>query len=167
MSAFAQRSQRSRQTSKLRSLVSVHGAALGVAAQLAVRRGADGPAATAVATGSAALLQGQELLGTEGLVVDLAGGLDQVLEVGAGQEVAEVDKFTVVLILDVDDTPAVLTAANLLAVHDDGLLTTDNGERNDILTQKVNIEAMILQSFKHTLIWASMARSSSTSSSLS
>jgi hypothetical protein len=73
--------------------------------------------------------------------VDLAGGLDQVLEVGAGQEVAEVDKFTVVLVLDVDDTPAVLAAADLLAVDNDGLLTTDNGERNDVLPSKVNIEA--------------------------
>jgi hypothetical protein len=93
-----------------------------------------------VATGSAALLQGQELLGTECLVVDLAGGLDQVLEVGTGQEVAEVDKFTVVLVLDVDDTPAVLAATNLLAVDNDGLLTTNNGERNDVLSN-INIES--------------------------
>lgn len=91
-------------------------------------------------TGTAALLEGQELLGTEGLVVDLAGGLDQVLEVGAGQEVAEVDKFTVVLVLDVDDTPAVLAAANLLAVDNDRLLTADNGERNDVLSPKFNIK---------------------------
>lgn len=115
------------------SLVSVHACALRVAAQLPVRGGADGPAATGVATGSAAFLQGKQLLGTEGLVVDLAGSLDQILKVGAGQEVAQVDEFTVVLVLDVDDTPAVLAAANLLAVDNNGLLTADNGERNDVL----------------------------------
>lgn len=98
--------------------------------------------------------------------MDLAGGLDQVLEVGAGQEVAEVDKFTVVLILDVDDTPAVLAAANLLAIDDDGLLTTDNGEGNDILP-RVIIVSLAYQLLGHTLIWTLMARSSSSSSSLS
>ena len=116
--------------------VSVHGGALRVAAELPLRRGADGPAAgrvTTATTGGAALLQGQKLLGTEGLVVDLAGCLDQVLQVSAGKEVAQVNKLAVVLILDVDNTPAVLAAANLLAIHDDGLLTADNGERNDIL----------------------------------
>jgi hypothetical protein len=84
-------------------------------------------------TGGAALLQSQKLFGTESLIVDLAGGLNQVLQVGAGQEVAQVDKLAVVLILHVDNTPAVLAAANLLAVDDDSLLTTDNGEGNDIL----------------------------------
>jgi hypothetical protein len=39
----------------------------------------------------------------------------------------------VVLIFDIDNTPAVLAAANLLAVHDYGLLTADNRERDDIL----------------------------------
>lgn len=90
-----------------------------------------------MATTSAALLESEQLLGTEGLVVDLAGGLDQILEVGASQEVAEVDKFAVVLILDIDDTPAVLTAANLLAIDNNGLLATDDGEGNDVL-RRVN-----------------------------
>lgn len=111
---------------RLPSLVSVHGCTLRVAAQLPVRGGADGSVATAVATGSAAFLQGKQLLGTEGLVVDLAGSLDQILKVGTGQEVAQVDEFTVVLVLDVDDTPAVLAATNLLAVDNNGLLTADN-----------------------------------------
>jgi hypothetical protein len=39
----------------------------------------------------------------------------------------------VVLILDVDDTPPVLTTADLLAVHNDGLFGTDNGEGNEVL----------------------------------
>lgn len=114
-------------------LVAVHGGPLGVAAQLAVRRGADGPAATRVATGGAALLQSQQLFGTEGLVVDLAGSLNQVLQVSAGQEIAQVDELAVVLVLDVDNTPAVLAAANLLAVDNNGLLTADNREGDNIL----------------------------------
>lgn len=76
--------------------------------------------------GSAAFLQSQQLLGTEGLVVDLAGSLNQVLQVGAGQEVAQVDELAVVLVLDIDNTPAVLATANLLAVDNNGLLTADN-----------------------------------------
>lgn len=112
----------------LRALVSVHGRTLGVAAELAICGGADGSATTAVAAAasSTALLESQQLLSAESLVVDLAGGLDQVLEVGTGQEVAQVDELAVVLILDVDDTPAVLTATNLLAVDHNGLLTTNN-----------------------------------------
>jgi hypothetical protein len=136
--SFGERPPRNRQSAHVRHerspvLVSVHGCALRVAAQFPVRGGTDGPAATGVATSSAALLQGKQLLGTEGLVVDLAGSLHQILEVGAGQEIAQVDEFTVVLILDVDDTPTVLTAADLLAVDNDSLLAADNGERNDVL----------------------------------
>jgi len=47
-----------------------------------------------------ALLEGKQLLGAERLVVDLCGRLDQVLQVGTGEEVAEVDEFAVVLVLD-------------------------------------------------------------------
>lgn len=118
-------------------LVAVHSRPLGVAAELTVSRGTDGSAAARVATGGAALLQSQKLLGTEGLVVDLAGGLNQVLQVGAGQEVAQVDELAVVLVLDVDDTPAVLAAANLLAVDNDGLLTADNGEGDNVLQKMI------------------------------
>lgn len=82
---------------------------------------------------STALLQGQKLLGTESLVVDLRRRLDQVLQVSAGEEVAKVHKFAVVLILDIDDTPAVLATTNLLARDDDGLLRADNSEWNDVL----------------------------------
>jgi hypothetical protein len=49
---------------------------------------------------SAALLESQQLLGTEALVVDLRRGFDQVLEVSAGEEVAEVDEFAVGFVLD-------------------------------------------------------------------
>jgi len=42
-------------------------------------------------------------------IVDLACCFDQVLEMGAGEEVAEIDKLAVSLVLDVDGTPSVLT----------------------------------------------------------
>jgi hypothetical protein len=81
----------------------------------------------------AALLKCQKLLGTERLVVDLRCCLDQVLEMGAGEEVSEVDEFAVVLVLDVDDSPSVLTSTDLLAANDDRLLRSNNGEGNDVL----------------------------------
>lgn len=52
------------------------------------------------ATDSSVLLEGEQLLGAEGLVVDLRGRLDQVLQMGAGEEVAEIDELAVVLVLD-------------------------------------------------------------------
>ena len=68
---------------------------------------------------SAALLERQKLLGTESLVVDLRGGLDKILKMSSEEEVAEVDEFAVSLILNVDDTPSVLSTSDLLAVDDD------------------------------------------------
>ena len=112
------------------SLVAVHGHALGASAHLAVGRWADWSAAVAL---GAALLQGQELLSAEGLVVDLRRRLDEILQVGAEQEVSEVDKLAVVLVLNVDDAPAVLSGWDLLAVHDDRLLRADDSEGNQVL----------------------------------
>jgi hypothetical protein len=65
--------------------------------------------------------------------VDLGCGFDQILKVGAGEEVSEVDKFAVVLVLDIDDSPSVLTATDLLAPDDDWLLRPNNRERDDVL----------------------------------
>lgn len=118
-----------------RGLVAVDGHALGVAAQFPVGGRRDGSAA---AVRGAALLQSQQLLGTESLVVDLACRLDEILEVGAEEEVAEVDEFAVVLILHVDDAPAVLAANDLLAVDDDRPLATDNSERDGVLENVSN-----------------------------
>ena len=113
-------------------LVAVHGHPLRAAAHLALRRRADGPAAVAL---GAVLLERQQLLGAEGLVVDLRRRLDEVLEVGAEQEVAEVDEFAVVLVLDVDNAPPVLAATDLLAVDDDGLFRADDGEGDEALQE--------------------------------
>lgn len=79
-------------------LVSVHGHALAVPAKLTVGRGRNG--ARGVATNGGALLEGKQLLGAERLVVDLCGGFNEVLQVGAGEEVTEVDEFAVGLVLD-------------------------------------------------------------------
>jgi hypothetical protein len=66
-----------------------------------------------------ALLKRQQLLGTEGLVVDLRCGLDEILEMGAGEEVSEIDKFAMGLVLDVYNSPSVLAATDLLATNND------------------------------------------------
>ncbi len=52
---------------------------------------------------------------------------------GTGKEVAQVHKLAVVRVLDIDDTPAVPATPNGLAINDDGLLGTDNSERNNRL----------------------------------
>lgn len=119
-------------------LISIHPSSLRVAAQLSIRRWADRSAAPGTSTAAAmtlraALLQRQQLLRPERLVVDLTRRLDQVLQVRPRQEVSQVHKLAVVLVLDVDHTPAVLPAAHLLAVDDNVLFATDDGERDDVL----------------------------------
>lgn len=115
--------------------VTVHSHPLGAPAHLAISRRADWSAAGV--SSSTALLQGQKLLSTESLVVDLRRRLDQVLQVSASEEVAKVHEFAVSLVLDVDDTPAVLASANLLATDNDGLLGSDNSEWDDVLENKL------------------------------
>ena len=73
------------------------------------------------------------MLGTEGLVVDLRSGLDEVLKVGSQKKVSQMDEFALVLVLDVDDTPSVLATSDLLAVDNDRFLGTNNGERYETL----------------------------------
>ena len=81
----------------------------------------------------ATLLECQQLLGAEGLVVDLGCCFDQVLKVGAGKEVSEVDEFAVVLVFNIDNSPSVLTSTDLLASNDDRLLGSNNSEGDDVL----------------------------------
>lgn len=50
-----------------------------------------------------------------------------------GQEVAQVDEFAVILVLDVDDAPAVLPATDGTAVDCDGLFAADDGEWDELL----------------------------------
>jgi len=65
--------------------------------------------------------------------MDLRRCFDQILEMGAGEEVSEVDKFAMVLILHVDDTPSVLASTDLLAPNNDRLLRSNNREGDDVL----------------------------------
>jgi len=81
-------------------LVPVHGHALTVPAKFTIGGWRDG--ARRVTADSRALLEGEQLLGAERLVVDLSGSLDKVLQMGASEEVAEVDEFAVGLILNYD-----------------------------------------------------------------
>ena len=110
-------------------------------AKLPVGRGADGPAAR---DAGGVLLEREQLLGAEGLVVDLRRGLDEVLQVGAGEEVAQRDELAVVLVLDVDDAPAVLAAAHLLAADDDVLLGPDDGEGDQGLHGAVHLPLLVV-----------------------
>ena len=64
--------------------------------------------------------------------MDLGSRLDQVLQVGARQEVPQVDEFAMVLILDIDDAPSVLTAADRAPSHDDVLLRADDGKGDEV-----------------------------------
>lgn len=85
----------------------------------------------------AVLLEREQLLSTESLVVDHRSGFDEILEVRSEQEVSQVDEFAVGLVLDVDDTPSVLTSADLLAIYNDGLLGADNSKGDKALYRKL------------------------------
>lgn len=80
-----------------------------------------------------AFFERKQLLSTERFVVDLCRCLDQVLQVGAGKEVAEVYEFAVVLVLDVDNTPLVLATTDVLAINNNSPLGTDNGKGQELL----------------------------------
>lgn len=140
---------------------------LTIPAQLPLRRWTDRP--TAAALLCASFLERKQLLPTIALIVDLRRCLDEVLQMGAREEVAQIDEFAVVLILDVDDTPAVLAASYLAAVDDHGLFGADDGEGNDVLyvlsASLVLLVWVVLE--KNTLICALSAISSWSYSSLS
>jgi hypothetical protein len=68
-----------------------------------------------------ALFQRKQLLGAESLVMDLRCCLDEVLEMGTREEVSEIDKFAVVLVLNVDDSPSVLSSTDLFSTNDNRL----------------------------------------------
>lgn len=96
-------------------VVSVDGHSLRVPAQLTIGCWTDRSAPCSCA----AFLERKQLLSTECLVVDLGCGLDEVLKMCSGKEISKVDKFAVVLVLDIDDSPSVLTTANLLSSNND------------------------------------------------
>lgn len=117
------------------NLIPIHRHPLALPAQLAIRAWANGPAAALASVRSAGLLQSKQLLGAEALVVDLRGCFDKILQVGARQEVAQVDEFAVSLVFNVDGAPTVLTAADRLAVDGKGVFAADNREGDDGLDE--------------------------------
>lgn len=134
-------------------LVSVDAHSLGASAHLAIGSRAD-RSAGGTTTVCAALLQCKQLLGTESLVVDLGSGLDEVLEVGSEQKVSQVDEFAVVLVLNVDDTPAVLAPTDLLAIDDDVLLRANNRKRNQALQRNIHVSSTFLGSSDDSVLYA-------------
>lgn len=51
--------------------------------------------------------------------MDLRCRLNQILKVGASEEVSEVHKFTMIFVFNIDDSPSVLTSTDLLATDND------------------------------------------------
>ena len=54
------------------------------------------------------------------------------------KEVPEVDKLAVLLVLDINHSPAGLASADGLSVNDDAALGTDDSERNHVLDITIN-----------------------------
>jgi hypothetical protein len=67
--------------------------------------------------------------------MDLGSGLDEILQVGASKEVSKGNKLAMTFILDIDDTPSVLTASDLFASNKDRLLRPNYSEGDDALIQ--------------------------------
>jgi hypothetical protein len=79
------------------------------------------------------VLERQKLLRAEGLVVNLGSCLNQILQVGAGKEVAQVHKLAVGRVLDVDHAPAIPATPDRLAVNHHVIFRADYGKWNDPL----------------------------------
>ncbi|CAG8744428.1 5158_t:CDS:1, partial [Acaulospora colombiana] len=79
-------------------------------------------------TSRGCLLEGKELLRSEGLVVDLGRSLDQILQVCPEEEITEVHELAMTLILDIHNTPSVLATADGLSVNDHIALRANDGE---------------------------------------
>ena len=62
--------------------------------------------------------------------MDLTGRLDQILQMRPRQEIPEADELAVVLVFDINDTPAVLAAAHGAPSYNDGVFATNNSEGN-------------------------------------
>lgn len=82
---------------------------------------------------STALLQSQKLLRPEGLIMDLRGSLDKILQMGSGEEVSKGYELAMALILNIDNAPSVLAASDLLASYEDRFLRSNYSEGDDAL----------------------------------
>lgn len=73
----------------------------------------------------------QELLRSPVLVKDVVRVLPKLLHVGTDEHLTELDKVTVILIVNLDNTPGVGTTADFTTVWGrDNIVRTNNGERD-------------------------------------
>lgn len=77
--------------------------------------------------------------------MSLAGGFNQILEMGTGQEVSEVDEFAVILILHIDDAPSILATADLLATNDNGFFRAHDGKWDNVLDLGVDCTLLVIK----------------------
>ena len=77
--------------------------------------------------------------------MDLAGSFNQVLQVGAEKEIAQVDEVRMVLVLNVDCSPSVLPCGHLPAVDHTGAFAADHGERSKFLDGGIGGSFLIIQ----------------------
>lgn len=124
--------------------ISIHGHALRPSGQLTFGSRADWPAPCHAAR-SAAFLECQQLLRSECLVVNLTGSFDQILQVGAKEEIAQVDEIRMSLVLHVDCSPSVLPCRHLPAVDHTGAFTPDHGERGEFLDGGIGGSFLLIQ----------------------
>lgn len=61
---------------------------------------------------------------------------------GTEQEVPEVNKLALVLVLDVNNAPPVLATADLFAVNNDGLLGANDSKWNQALYKELAIRTL-------------------------
>lgn len=65
--------------------------------------------------------------------MDLSSRLNQVLQVGPSQEVAQVHKLAVIRVLHINDTPTVFAPTDRPAFNDNVVLGADDSKGNNVL----------------------------------
>ncbi|KAI6760799.1 hypothetical protein HG530_009659 [Fusarium avenaceum] len=71
------------------------------------------------------------LLGTVVLVQEVVGDFLQISQVAVEQRRSNSEKIGVTRVVDLDDTPGVVTSADLAATNLDNILRSNNGERHE------------------------------------
>ena len=118
-------------------LIAVHSHPLRLSAQFPLCRWAYG-SAPGMSTCTAVLLQCQQLLCAEGLIMDLACCLNQILQMGPCEEVSQRNELAVILVLNIDHSPPVLTTSHRAAIDYDRVLGSDDSEWNKVLDVRVH-----------------------------
>lgn len=111
----------------------VGGGSYGSDRQLRRHGGRRGSSSTRRSLGLGRFLDSQKLLSTESFIMDMSGSFNKILQVGSSQKVTQVNKFAVMLVLDIDDTPTSLSATHSLAIHDHVSFRANNSKRDELL----------------------------------